>query len=146
MRLHLLSPLLVVLLAGCGGKPYKVAKVSGRVTLDGKPLCKASVTFAPMASKENFAPGPTAMDVTDAEGRYTLTIDKDTPGAVVNKCRIYITTLIGRAPANDQDGGPPQLRKLPRDRVPEKYNLKTELTYDVPPGGTDQANFDLRSR
>jgi hypothetical protein len=147
MRLLFLGPLLLALLAGCGGKPYKVAKVSGRVTLDGKPLAKAYITFVPMATKENIAPGPTAMDITDAEGRYTLTVDKDTPGAVVNKCRIFITTLYGTRPANDEDGGRPQmhLRKL-KDRVPEKYNLKTELTFDVPPGGTDQANFNLKSR
>lgn len=147
MRLRFISPLLFILLVGCSGKPYKVAKVSGRVTLDGKPLPKASITFVPMASEGNIAPGPTARDVTDDEGRYTLTIDKDTPGAVVHKCRIYITTVIGPVVPNDEDGGPPTLRKkMPRDKVPEKYNLKTELTFDVPREGTDTADFDLTSR
>jgi hypothetical protein len=144
MRLHFIGLLVLVQLAGCSGKPYKVAKVSGRVSLDGKPLPRASVTFVPMGTKDNIAPGPTATGLTDAEGRYTLTIDKDTPGTVVHTCRIYITTRTGGGPANDQDGGLPQ--KRPRDKVPEKYNTRTELAYDVPPGGTDQANFDLKSR
>src|SRR5438132_3509053 len=98
MRLHLISPLVLVLLIGCG-KPYKVAHVSGRVTLDGQPLAKASITFVPQASKENIAPGPTAASFTDADGRYTLYVDKGTPGSVVHKCRVYITTLLGDGPS-----------------------------------------------
>jgi hypothetical protein len=44
----------------------------------------------------------------------------------------------------DRDSGPAV--KRPKDKVPEKYNQKTELVYDVPLGGTDEANFDLKSR
>jgi hypothetical protein len=144
MRRHYLVGLAAVaLFAGCG-KPYRVAPVSGKVTLDGKPLPKASVTFVPMASKDNINPGPTAAGLTDDDGRYTLIVDKDTPGAVVGTCRIYITTLLSDPVLDEREGGPPVQR--PRDRVPEKYNQKTELTYDVPKGGTDQANFDLYSR
>jgi hypothetical protein len=147
MRICLVGPLLLVVLAGCGAKPYEVARVSGRVTLDGKPLSKASITFVPQATKDNIAPGPTAAAFTDDDGRYTLAIDKDTPGSVVHKCRIFITSLIGDGtgfdPNDDRPGDP---RRRPRDRVPEKYNTKTELVFDVPPGGTEQANFDLKSR
>jgi hypothetical protein len=121
-----------------------VASVSGRVTLDGKPLPKASITFAPMFSKDNINPGPTAAGMTDAEGRYTLYIDQNNPGAVVGKCRIYITTLLTDPAFDDRDSGPAV--KRPKDKVPEKYNQKTEIVYDVPTGGTDDANFDLKSR
>jgi hypothetical protein len=144
MRKPILVGLVLVALSGCNNKPYKVAQVSGRVTLDGKPLPKASVTFAPMFSQENLNPGPTAAGMTDADGRYTLYIDQNNPGAVIGKCRIYITTLLTDPVLDDRDGGPPI--KRPKDRVPEKYNQRTELIYDVPPGGTDQANFDLKSR
>ncbi len=139
------SCLLVCLSSGCG-KPYKVARVSGRVTLDGQPLAKASITFVPQAVQGNIAPGPTAAAFTDADGRYTLGIDSDTPGAVVHKCRIFITTLVGDSTPADQDGGPPTPKKRPKDKVPAKYNTETTLTFDVPPEGTDQANFDLKSR
>jgi hypothetical protein len=130
--------------SGCG-KPYKVAHVSGRVTLDGQPLAKASITFVPQSTRENIAPGPTAAAFTDADGRFTLGISKDTPGSVVHKCRVYITTLVGDSPPPDQDGGPPTAKKRPKDKVPAKYNTETTLTFEVPPGGTDQANFDLKS-
>jgi hypothetical protein len=134
---------LCLLLSGCN-KPYKVASVSGRVTLDGKPLAKASVTFAPMFTKDNIAPGPTAMGMTDADGRYKLYIDPAKPGAVVGKCRIYITTLHSDPAQDDRDSSPAVKRV--RDKVPEKYNQKTELVYDVPAEGTDKADFELTSR
>jgi hypothetical protein len=140
-RLLLASVLAMVV--GCGPAPIKVAKVSGRVRLDGKPLPKASVTFVPMATKENQAPGPTAQGITDAEGRYQLSVDTTTPGAVVGKCRIFITTILSDPAIDDRDAGGP-IRKV-RDKVPARYNQGTELQFDVPREGTDQANFDLSS-
>ena len=44
----------------------------------------------------------------------------------------------------DRDAG--GIRHLVRDRVPEKYNMRTELVFDVPPEGTDKADFPLSSR
>lgn len=128
---------------GCGPTPPRVAKVSGRVKLDGKALAKASVTFVPMATKGNENPGPTAQGMTNAEGRYELSVDTTTPGAVVGKCRIYITTILSDPAIDERDAGGP-IRKV-RDKVPPRYNLATELEFDVPRAGTDQANFDLTS-
>jgi hypothetical protein len=133
----------LAIVAGCGDRAPRIAPVSGRVTLDGKPLGKGSITFVPTATKENQAPGPTAQALTDADGRYQLSVDVSTPGAVVGKCRIYITTLLSDPATDDRDAGGP--RPKVRDRVPAKYNQGTELTFDVPPTGTDQANFDLTS-
>jgi hypothetical protein len=136
---------LVFLLSGCG-KPYKVAPVSGKITLDGKPLAKATVSFVPLGTKENQAPGPTSHGGTDAEGRFSLSLSvtPPTPGSVVGKCRVFITTLQSDPAADDRDAGGP-VRRV-KDKVPEKYNLRTELVFDVPAAGTDQANFDLTSR
>jgi hypothetical protein len=135
--------LAVSVMVGCGPKAIKVAQVSGRVTLDGKPLGKASVTFVPMATKENPNPGPTAQGMTDEEGRYKLSVDVARPGAVVGKCRIYITTILSDPAIDERDAGGP-IRKV-RDKVPQKYNQGTELEFDVPREGTDKANFDLTS-
>jgi hypothetical protein len=144
MRLRYFAVLAFAALCGCNSQPFAVAQVSGRVTLDGKPLPKASITFVPLATKENLAPGPTATALTDADGRYTLTVNKDTPGAVVGRCRIFVTTMFTDAPPPDRDGGPPV--RMPKDKVPERYNVRTDLTYDVPRDGTDHADFDLKSR
>ena len=133
----------LVFVVGCGPPPIRVARVAGRVTLDGKPLPKASITFVPMASKQNLNPGPTAQGITDSDGRYQISVDVATPGAVVGKCRIYVTTILSDPAIDARDAGGP-VRKV-RDKVPLKYNLGTELEFTVPPGGTDQANFDLTS-
>jgi hypothetical protein len=73
-------------------------------------------------------------------------------GALVGKHRVQITTGVSESLAQEytgptEDGSPPP--NFPKDyrRVPERYNDKSELTFEVPPGGTDQADFlDLRSR
>ena len=146
MRQQLLLLFLLLPIFGCGGESYKVAPVSGRVTLDGKPLAKGHITFVPLGTKENQAPGPTAWSFTDADGRYKLVITPATPGAVVGKCRIFITGLDQPMLVEDDRDVGGRRPRLVRDPVLEKYNKRTELVYDVPAGGTDQANFDLKSR
>lgn len=141
-RRHFIG-LTMVILCGCGGNPYKLAQVSGKVTLDGKPLVKASVNFLPMSTPGAPNPGPTAYGETDAEGRFTIKVDPQTPGAVVGPCRVYITTLLSDPANDDRDAGG---AKKVKDKVPAKYNKETTLVFTVPPGGTDQADFPLESR
>jgi hypothetical protein len=140
MRSRFLLAALVLVALGCG-KPYQLVPVSGKVTLDGKPLAGAWVHFAPVATERNSAPGPTSHGQTDAEGRFSLRVSPEEAGAVVGKNRVFITTL-KEGTADVPDAGV----KVPRDRVPRKYNQETTLVYEVPAAGTDQANFDLTSR
>src|SRR5437868_5176122 len=116
MRSLLVCLIGAILATGCAPAGPKVAKVGGRVTLDGKPLAKASVTFVPMASKEKPNPGPTAQGMTDDEGRYQLSLGTDdaAKGAIVGPCRIYITTLLSDPILDDRDAGGP--RPKARDR------------------------------
>jgi hypothetical protein len=133
-RALVLVPLLV---AGCGGDPYKVAPVSGKIMLNGKPLAKASVTFSPVAVGGNIEPGPSSTGKTDAEGRFTLTlIGKDGSGAVVGKHKVRVAMLDETDTSIDL---PDKTRQLPLE-----YNGQTKLTFDVPAGGTDKADFDLK--
>jgi hypothetical protein len=142
MRHPLLLLFLLLPIVGCGGESYKVAPVSGRVTLDGKPLAKAHVHFAPIGSRDQVAPGPTSQGQTDADGRYTLTLDSNrSPGAVVGKHKVYIITVDTQVTAADlPDAG---VRPSRREILPDRYNQETKLTCEVPAGGTDSANFDL---
>jgi hypothetical protein len=142
-RLTILAAL-AVLPAGCGGGSYKTAAVSGRVTLNGQPLADAAVMFNPVATPGNVNPGPGSTGVTDADGRYTLTIvGKTTKGAVVGKNKVEITMMKHDSadPADDK----PQ-RSKPSVKIPVRYHSKdSKLECDVPSGGTDSANFDLTS-
>ena len=77
-----LCPLLLLLLLPLGcGKHYQLAPVSGRVTMDNRPLAQAEVRFYPIGGLDF----PYSVGVTDDQGNYTLHlgIDNNTEGAVV---------------------------------------------------------------
>jgi hypothetical protein len=112
--------------------------VSGIVTLDGKPLGEANLTFQP--ATEGKIAGAGSFAFTDASGAYSLhTVDSDQPGAVVGKHRVEIRLVV---PSYDGDPA----KRPPSKTLPAKYNSQTELQFDVPAGGTDKANFDLKSK
>ena len=141
MPKHLLLPLAwVLLLAGCGSGSYEIAPVSGRVTLDGEPLKGCQVRFQPVAASEsNVAPGPGAFAVTDEQGRFTLrTIEPVRPGAVVGAHRVWLTTV------NEEDMQSESWR-VTAEKVPPPYR-NGQLEFDVPPNGTEEADFELTSQ
>src|SRR5208282_1635072 len=110
------SALLIALFlsAGCGGGPA-VGKVHGTVTLDGKPLPKAVVTFIPVGG------GRQSSGFTDADGRYLLWFLGDRMGARVGKHKVRIHT------SGTEETG----RTHEKERVPEKYNTETTLECEV---------------
>jgi hypothetical protein len=124
---------------GCGAGT-KVAPVSGVVTLDGKPLANAHVAFQPRATGGTMNAGTGSYAVTDADGAYKLLMaDTGKPGAVVGRHRVEINI---RGETDDRD---PRLRPPPKV-LPAKYNRETELEFDVQPGGTGTATFNLSSK
>lgn len=139
-RFLLLFPCLL-LLAGCGGS--SVAPVSGTVTLDGKPLANATVVFQPDGGGKE--PGPASSGVTDANGRYTLrVVTGSTDGAVVGKHKVSITAYEGDV--EGQSSAPGKGDKVfAKALVPVEYNAQTTLTFEVPSGGTDKADFVLKA-
>jgi hypothetical protein len=122
---------------GCGGGA-KIAPVAGVITLGGKPLANAVVTFQPMATAGTAVAGAGSSGVTDASGSYALKMsDSDQAGAVVGLHRVEINL---KAESDDRD---PKLRPPPKV-LPAKYNRNSELQFEVKPGGTTAANFDLK--
>jgi hypothetical protein len=76
---------------------------------------------------------------TDAQGRYTLhTVLKDKAGAAVGKHKVTIS-LYRENPNNPDQTG--------KELVPPRYSdpSRTELEFVVPSGGTDKADFELKS-
>jgi hypothetical protein len=122
-------------LAGCGASG--VAPVAGRVTVNGKPLANATVTFAPVATPGNPEPGSGSYGHTDADGRYTLRlVDREAAGAVVGRHKVQVVLR------DDADTAADRPKSAVR-QLPPKYNAKTALEFDVPAGGTAAADFDL---
>lgn len=128
----------VLLLAGCGASPYELAPVSGRVTLDGNALAGARVSFEPQAAQGADIVGPGSFAVTDDNGRYVLaTVDKQA-GAVIGKHRVAIGT-------SQHSPDRTKMEVIREEEVPARYNTESQLTFDVPTGGSDAADFELRS-
>jgi hypothetical protein len=141
--------LLAVALCGCGGSGIDVGSVEGVVTLDGKPLPNAVVTFTPKAG------GPSGVGRTDAQGKYQL-LTVNESGAVVGEhfvsivCVPEMPAAVESYPSSDpryrsQAATRADYKKQPEvTKLPEKYNTKTELTAKVEPG-SNTFNWDLKS-
>jgi hypothetical protein len=143
-RQGLIVGLLALVLCGCG-ESARYVPVSGTVYLDDQPLANAMVTFQPMAPEgqiETAGVGSYAM--TDQNGRYTLKVASEQPrdGALVGKHRVRIATPPNKKANTDSDSALGSGNELV-DPIPARYNSESTLTFDVPPGGTQQADFRL---
>jgi hypothetical protein len=118
-----------------------VATVSGRVTLDGKPVANVSVVFQPRG-KANSEAGVGSIGTTDAHGQYTLTTmtASPQPGAVVGLHTVQFAPAPnpGNAAAIDPSPAvlPPELQVL----------MHQTRTFEVKADGSNEANFDLKSK
>jgi hypothetical protein len=80
-------------LAGCGGleeDSYKLVKVTGTVTRNGKPLPGATVSFVPSGGNKNSTP---AADITGPEGTYSLMF-KGRTGIAPGKYNVMIAEAV----------------------------------------------------
>lgn len=145
--LILLAP--VVVGCGKGDAGPKTHPVSGKVTLDGKPLADTNVEF--LNKEAQFA----SFGKTDAQGSYRLVqgapagensvvIRKPPPpGAASDHPEMDSGQIEAMYLGNEQFMRNPLLDK--ESGIPPEYSdpLKTPLKFMVPEGGTDGANFDL---
>lgn len=120
-------------LAGCHSD-YKLVKVSGTVTLRGKPISGVEVRFQPMTSGNNINPGPGSMGVSGTDGRYVLVVQDASlkPGAVVGKHMVFLSTAV--PPADPKSDAP----------SPQPLYYRSE-TFEVPAHSIDIADFALMS-
>jgi hypothetical protein len=110
------------IIVGCGGSG--VAPVSGHVTLDGRPLEHADITFQPDGSQRP------SVGRTEADGRYELAYKRGEPGALVGNHTVRINVS-------------PELVRNP-PRIPARYDRESELRREVKPGD-NVFDFDLES-
>jgi hypothetical protein len=130
---------------GCGSGS-KYVPVSGVVRLNGKPYPNAAVMFQPVGGKDDPNPGRGSSGLTDENGRFVLKTPEGVNGAVVGTHQVKITTaeegVVGFDPATGSpDNTPTKKGKI--DPIPIDWRQMGKHTFDVPAGGTDQANFDL---
>ena len=129
-----------VLFAGCG-KGYTTVPVSGTITRNGQSLPNVVVTFQPVTGGEKADPGPGSVGHTDENGKYVLKLqseDVKEMGAVPGKHRVTLFPAdAGQSTKTDEAVGVDPTRI-----VPEPY-LSKGVSFSVPEGGTDKADFDV---
>ena len=136
MRTRLLLGCLLAVGLGCGSS--KFVPVSGKVTLNGKPLAGANVSFEPLAADDSPSSQTGSVAKTEADGSFVLKGLGGERGAVVGKHRVRIVL------AGDPAGGDErQPRGGATKTLPRHYNTDSKLTFTVPAGGTTEANFPL---
>lgn len=135
-------------LVGCGVAPspsyakVTLLSVSGTVTLDGKPLPDAVVTF-------DAADGQFSYGQTDSGGRFALQFDSVKSGATPGTKTVRISTtrkILGlntEEEGGEESGGENAAAKSaarPTELVPARYNKKSELSVEVTP---DKTHFEF---
>lgn len=144
IRARLLAAgVLLAAIIGCGGTTY--VPVSGVVKLNGVPYPNAVVSFQPLGTGDNPTPGRGSSAYTDANGRFVLKSDNDKDGALVGKHIVRIMTRGNDVEGQGAEGGSPD--EVPKGRkvdpIPAEWNSLSNKEFEVPRGGTDQANFDI---
>ncbi|MDA1014794.1 MAG: carboxypeptidase-like regulatory domain-containing protein [Planctomycetota bacterium] len=141
-RLHRLgaAALLAVLYSGCGGSEnVDTVPVTGVVTVDGKAIEGATVTFTLAEGS-----GKAASGTTDDEGKFSLQTYVADDGAAIGKHNVTISKVGGgnSVPSSDPD----EMEKAPMESpIAEKYgNVETsELTETVTKDGKNHFEFKL---
>ena len=132
--------LTLCILAGCGDSGPETADVYGTVTLDGKPVSGALITFRPEAEE-----GTPSYGGTDEQGKYSLMFTRDKEGAMLGKHQVDIEThKISPSEAADIQAEGRQVTDTYVE-IPKKYRQPGALTAEVNRGG-NQIDFPLTSQ
>lgn len=104
------------LFGGCGSE-FKLAQVSGTVTVDGAPAANLQVVFEPQDKGQ-----PSSLGFTKADGTYQLRCSSGVDGAVLGQHTVRVTPN-----EVDDPAGPPLT-------IPAKYNTSSQLMHEVKAG------------
>lgn len=126
---------------GCGESGPSLGKVTGKVTLDGKPVANAIVSFVPEDGRR------ASSATTNADGIYNLAYISQ-EGAVIGKHKVSVTSTPEATTQTMEDipSDDPRYAEMMQSRqsdyntgkvkekIPASYNSKTELVYEVKSG------------
>ncbi len=120
--------------AGCsGGDPLGRQTISGKVTLDGRPLDSGTIHFEPLDETGGHGSGGVITD-----GRYELPAAHGLPEGNY-RVSISAPEVIDQEPVMGRELPPPA------ERVPPRYNIESQLTAKVTNEGPNGFDFQLKS-
>jgi hypothetical protein len=120
--------------AGCGSSTPN-ERVYGKVTLDGTPVAKGTISLAPLES------GPSAAgEIVD--GQYSIGPAK---GPLPGQYKVSISAM---TPTGKQEKDPDtgETWEVMRESIPERYNSRTELIMEVKADGDNEFDYALSSK
>ncbi len=117
---------ITALAIGCSDSNPKTYPVSGVVTLDGKPVPGATVTFIPDDSKSN-----SAATSCDDKGKYSMSTFKQDDGAIPGSYKIIVAKYQRGAEESPYGDKPPEAVEQTPEAISEAYGKG----YSGPPKG-----------
>jgi hypothetical protein len=132
--LTLLSGL--ALFGGCNDKSGRQG-ITGTVTLDGKPLEKAQISFRPQAGTASPSAGGNILN-----GKFTIAPER---GLLPGKFRVEITAShhTGKTAPAPITG---KMIPIEEQYLPAKYNEQSHLEATVQSGGPNRFDFPVTSK
>jgi len=148
---QIFSIVLILFAVGCANRSGPpIAAVSGKITVDGQPIADVIVTFEPIATDVSADQRSTSLGITGADGKYVIKGGGEQfNGALVGKHKV---TLALKEPEGMDELDPKynvrtEMKKLKNfKQFPKRYNASSELTFDVPANGSNQADFDIQMK
>ena len=133
-RLVFVSPFFSLMLftVGCAKKLPVIVPTEGVVTIDGKPLANATVTFVPQLDR--FGDESNSVAITDEAGRFTLNCNfNNAPGAVEGEHIVLVT----------ESPLPDKLRASQDGNAVERYRISLG-NRPIPPAYSSVSQSPLR--
>lgn len=126
----------VLFLIGCGQKnPYDTTPVTGTVLVDGKAMEGVSVMFAPTTGEGQAAGG-----MTDAQGRFTLTVGGAPVGSGALEGEYYVTFI--KQEMEGQGLNFEEYKAKFGDRAPQTVHIIPEKYSDAKESGVDPVRVE----
>jgi hypothetical protein len=143
------AALVAFLLPGCGGGP-KLVSVTGTVTMNGKPLEGANISFAPEPGNAVETAGT---DITGPEGNYKL-MYQGRSGVSPGKYKVAISKLEVKAgvelPENfKKDPMMAKMAGLTKETLPDQATGKAaegSFAAEVKESGDNVFDFDVKAK
>ena len=130
----------LLVLSGCGASSDNLPReaVSGSVTIEGQPLAKGTIQFAPTSDKL-----PTTATAGINDGKYSI---PRAEGLVPGTYKVAITSFDEVAETKSLHGLPGKVAPPPKNLISKQFNTDSNLTAEVKGGETNTFDFEVTKK
>jgi hypothetical protein len=136
----ILVGMLALASSGCEGRSDDLPRegVSGSVTMDGQPLAKGTIQFAPTSDKI-----PTTITAGINDGKYSV---PHTEGLVPGTYKVAISSFNEVAETPEPHHAPGKVGPAPKNLIPKQFNTASTLTAEVKGGEANTFDFEITKK